>query len=335
VCGVEALGQSLCTFSGGNDVELAGLFPAFDPKTGNPTPVDWKIKVNAPAGTYSYLCWIHPGMTGTFTVVDAGQPATTQAQIDAATPAQFAADQSAALAAEQAANAPQYTGGAPGTRTYQVSVGVGGDHFSILEMLPQHLSLVAGDQVQYLWKDSDEVHTVGFPTDDKRLNAPFGFNCGTSFQNPPSGNGPPPAPPCVRPGATHPDLIGDPGNAPAGTVLTDPKQLVDSGLLGGTGYGISPSAQQWSIKTNGATAAGSYSYQCMVHDWMHGTLAVAAVAAPAAPTTAPAAPVAQAPAQIPARMPSTGGGGSTPLWGGLVCLGLLVSGLAAVRLRRS
>ena len=324
VCGTAAPGQQPCTFKGGDDIEIAGPNPGVD-AAGNPAPSDWKIVINAPPGTYSYFCYIHPGMNGTLTVVAPSQPATTQAQIDAASATQFAADRDAALAAEKAANVPTFTGGAPGTRTYQVNVGIGTDKVAIDEMLPRQApTLSPGDKVQYLWKDPHNVHTVCFPTDSKQLPAPFGFNCGTSFQSPPEGNAPPSGPPCMLPGATRPDFIGDPGNTPSGTALANPTAIVDSGVIFGTAYNV-PGPQQWSVVVNASTKAGTYRYQCLVHDWMQGSLTVVAGASV---TTPPA----QVPAQIPAQMPNTGGGGNTALFGGLALLGLLTIGIGGAKL---
>jgi len=279
VCGVAALQQPLCTYSGGNDIEIAGPVPGLD-SAGNPAPTDWQISFNAPPGKYAFLCWIHPHMTGTVTVVPDDQPATTQAAADAASQSLFLAEQAQALQAEQAANKPSFTGGAPGTRTYQVSVGIsGGDHVRIDEMLPsQPLNLKAGDSVQFQWLDPDNVHTVTFPaTAMSNLPEPFGFNCGKTYQSPPSPEGPPPATPfqpCLYPGAQQPDFIADPGNAPSGTALTDPNAVVDSGVLIGTGYGVNPSSQSWKISINGSTKAGNYVYMCTVHDWMQGTVKI-------------------------------------------------------------
>lgn len=326
-CGVVQMNQQPCIFKGGNDVESAGGIPGVDPKTNQPTAIDWKITINAPPGTYNYLCFIHPGMTGTLTVAAAGQPATSQAQIDAQAATQFVQEQAAGLAAEQAANTPKFSGGAPGTRTYQVLVGTTGadGHVTITEMLPRSLSLAPGDRLNFVWQSANEVHTVGFAADERQLNAPFGFDCGATFQSPPAG--PPGAgaafQPCVEPGKQAPELIGDPGTAPSGTILTDPAQIVDSGFLVGTGYGIAPSAQTWSLVTNGSTKAGTYTYRCTVHDGMVGTLVIAGASAAAGAAQLPSSP-----GQIPAAMPNTGAGGAVT-WVGLVLLGLFVASLGA------
>src|SRR5262249_13415760 len=111
VCGAVQLNQPPCTFKGGNDVELAGPLAGFDPQAGQPAATDWKITINAAPGTYSYLCWIHPRMTGHVTVVGADQATTTQADIDSQSVAQFTTERDQALAVEQSLQAPSFSGG--------------------------------------------------------------------------------------------------------------------------------------------------------------------------------------------------------------------------------
>jgi plastocyanin len=329
-CGVAQAGQAACTFKGGNDIESNGGLAGFDPQSNQPATTDWKIQINAPPGKYTYFCYIHPGMSGTLTVVGADQPATTQAQIDSATGQQFAADQAAGLAAEKAAGVVNFTGGTPGQRTYQVQVGVAAadNHVAIDEMLPSRLPLVPGDRVNFVWQDQHNVHTVSFPDGDPRLPSPFGIDCGATFQSPPNGPpaaGSPPFTPCVEPGAKGPEFIFDPGTAPSGTALADPSQLADSGVLIGSGYGLTPPAQQWSIVISPTAKAGVYTYECTIHEGMAGTFTVAAGGRVSSPP-------AQTPAQIPAQMPNTGAGGTAALFGGLALLGLLVVGLGTTRL---
>ncbi len=332
VCGVPQIKEPVCTFKGGTDIEVAGLTPAFDltappSATAPPAPavIDWKIQINAPVGSYAFLCIIHPNMKGSFNVVAASAAASTQAQLDAAGAAQFGPSQASAVAAEKAADGVKFTGGDPGTRTYQFTLGTGSadGHVNILEMFPtQPPTLAAGDKLTFQIGDPNEVHTASFPANDKRLPEPFGFDCGATFQSPPSG---PPAPgaapfvPCLETGAHIPELVGDPGNTASGSALTDPTALVDSGILGGSGYGLGPN-MSWSLVTNAATKAGTYKYQCTVHDFMQGAFIVAA-AAPAPTVTTPAA------------LPRTGaGGGSIFTWASIVLVGLLLVGFGGWRL---
>lgn len=63
------------------------------------------------------------------------------------------------------------------------------------------------------------------------------------------------------------------------------------------------------------TKAGTYNYHCSIHPYMRGAITVTAATPPttapatAAPATTSASSLPVAPAQIPARMPSTGAGG--------------------------
>ena len=128
-------------------------------------------------------------------------------------------------------------------------------------------ALTAGDKVRFDWADTHNVHTVFFPTTVEETS-PFGFDCDAGFVAPTG-------PPCFETGEEFaPELIGDPGNAPPGTLLTSPSAIVDSGVLIGTGYGLSPSVQTWHVATNGSTGAGTYSFRCAIHDFMIGSVDV-------------------------------------------------------------
>lgn len=247
-CGLIQLGQQPCTFGGGDDVESQGGVPGIFPEG-----TDWAITFkDVEPGTFTMLCFIHPGMSGEITVVKDSDPnVTSQAQIDTAAQAQFVADRDQALAAERAANEVRFSGGAPGKRTYQVSVGLSAanGHVAIDEMLPQSLNLARGDAVDFKWRDEHNVHTVGFPNSEPPLPEAFDFE-----DSPPT---------------------ADPGNAPKGTLLTRPEVMVDSGVLAGRKYYLQPSVQFWGVTTNAATASGTYAYMCTVHDFMQGALIVA------------------------------------------------------------
>jgi hypothetical protein len=272
-CGVAAMGQAPCKFRGADDIEVIGPVGAFGP-TG-PTQVDQLVNITATPGKFAFFCYIHPGMRGTLTVVGAGASTTSQHEIDASAQAQFQADRASALAVERRLNQVIVSGEEPGERTFVVHVGASAanNHVAIDEMLPHRiLNLVKGDRVLYVWRDPHNVHSVYFPTHSSKLFAPFGFDCGATYQ--PFVNTNPPPPPCFEPGDTSPELIGDPGVSPPGTMLTTPSALVGSGVLGGTGYGLNPSAQTWSTRTSAATSTGLYRFQCTIHDWMHGWLNV-------------------------------------------------------------
>ena len=95
------------------------------------------------------------------------------------------------------------------------------------------------------------------------------FDCGTMFSATPS-------PSCTESGEDWENRGGifDPGNAPSRTALQTPTTFLDSGVLVGTGYNVQPTIQRWWVKVNDATAAGTYTYHCSVHDFMQGQFKV-------------------------------------------------------------
>ncbi len=240
-CGLSL--STACSFTGTNI-----------PITPLPGGADWFVQVNAAPGTYNYFCYIHPGMQGTLNVVGPDRPTTTQGQIEAKSFGQFTSDRAQALDVEAAANVVSFTGGEPGTRTYQVHVGINAadSHVAILEMLPNLLSLAPGDSVQYLWSDPHEAHSVTFPASADVADFAPEIEPGPPFEF---------------------EFVADPGNAVSGTPLSSPATLVDSGVLIGTAYGV-PSSQSWSAATANGTASGAYTYHCVIHDFMVGTLQV-------------------------------------------------------------
>jgi plastocyanin len=264
-CGIYELGQSVCTFTGGTDVEVAGPNPGVDwLKTISSGQFvagfsSWNIQVNAPVGTYHFFCFIHPGMRGTLNVSTSPRTTITSAAVAA----QLAADRADGLTAEAAVSSASFTGGAPGTRTYTVHMGISdaNQRVAIDEVLPnQPLSLAPGDKIHYLWRDPHNIHSVAFPTGSPLLPSPFGVDCMNRYvgfgmtglvKN------------CAAVHLSAFELIADPGNPL--THLSDPTQLVDSGVLIGTGYNLAPTAQDWSVTAN---SPGTYHFQCTVHDFM-------------------------------------------------------------------
>ena len=137
-----------CAFDGTKMVN-SGAFPTtFGPGVG-PT---FAVKVTAPVGTYTAICFIHAGMAQTFNVVADTAPASTPAAVQSAASSQYNADVNEAQTAESAALAAM----APNT----VQAGLNTGHVNVNEMLPSHLAVHAGDKVS--WNGSF-IHTVTFP----------------------------------------------------------------------------------------------------------------------------------------------------------------------------
>lgn len=280
VCGAVEFGEAPCRFRGGADVEVIGPTVGYNFQQ-QPATINQNVVIDAVPGTYTYFDMLHPGMTGTVQVVAAGHAVTTQAQIDTQSATQFAADRTQALSVESALNGLPDTPGDPGHRVIPVFVGASAanDHVEIDEMLPNRtINATPGDQVVNLWADDHAQHTVGFASSEAAVPEPFGYDCTPampSYQQAPNVfNAPPPVPPCLEPGRVTPEPIGDPGNAPSGTVLTGVGNLVDSGLRIGLRYGSEPTSQVWSVAVGSQTVSGSHPFFCGIHPWMQGMINV-------------------------------------------------------------
>jgi plastocyanin len=213
-------------------------------------------------------------MLGKLHVVDGGRPASTQADIDARSAQQFEASQAMALQVEKQYNVdlPTTDGN---TVTHHVSVGVAtpDNRVAIDAFLPRNVHVSQGEQVEFKWRDGHNVHTVGIAQSESQLPPPFVFDCGTTVMAPPDPQGQGGGF-CFEPGDSLPETVGDPGNALSGAILKNVQQIVNSGLLAGADYGVQPTTQTWSVRTDTKTQSGAYQYWCSVHDFMNGQLLI-------------------------------------------------------------
>jgi plastocyanin len=186
----------------------------------------------AKAGTYDYLCLLHPGMVGQVVVQAPGSayPAT-QAQIDA----EANTEQYGKLAAaNDLLNNAKVTSqaGANGATTYHVNNGVGGNQATVLRFLPVELRVRPGDSVTWTVNDPHEIHTVTFYD--------------------PSGKVPPFLDPQPQPAG--PPKIFIRNAAPEGGTSVDDQGLYNSGILApGQSYTFS------------FPKPGVYTYVCTIH----------------------------------------------------------------------
>ncbi len=286
-CGLEQIGQPNCTFDGNAPQIAGGIGGAHLKKllqvmsgTKKVTPaafngtVDWNVTVNAALGDYNYLCLIHPKMNGTVHVVAADHPSTVQGTINAQSLTQFAADKAEGQAKYAADNTPTFTLDAQGHKVFDghVSDNTADGHVSFFEMMPRNLNLGVGDSVDWTWGSSSELHTVAFPTDSSKLPPPFMPDCGQFGGDDVGPLVTPMGPYCgdFPPSQAGFEFTADPGNARPGD-LNDPTAVVDSGVLVGADYGLTPSVQDWSAT---ASKQGTYLYQCTIHDWMRAAVTV-------------------------------------------------------------
>jgi len=144
-----------CVFNG-TSVVSSGIIPT---SSGAAFPV--QIAASTAPGTYHYICLVHPGMSGTLTVVPAGQPASDPAALAAQASTEYNQLTAGALTAEAAAEVPTFTTNVDGSRTWNVKVGLTVDDVDLLEFLPIHVPIRKGDSVNFDGSGTtQEPHTV-------------------------------------------------------------------------------------------------------------------------------------------------------------------------------
>jgi plastocyanin len=265
--------ETPCEFNGTSIVSMGA------PLAGPPAP--FVVKVTAPPGTYAFHCRIHPKMDGTLTVVAAGTASTTTAaSADAAAATQAADDVAAGLKAEAAASTPRKVTHANGSTTWTLIAGTSdpAGHVAVLDMLPRTVTIKRGDAVAWRPLDRREPHTVTFPTDLNTEALPMCEGPGGK-DTPATPTVIPPMSPfdfeCDGRPADEIELTG--GNGV--TTITSPKTVSDSGILAyrtvAAGFDIPATGALsiWRVSFAGAKA-GTYTYVCMIHDGMQGTIVV-------------------------------------------------------------
>lgn len=174
-----------------------------------------KYSISFPkAGSFTYFCIIHPGMTGTVKVVDDASSAEPQSAINTRALSEenkwFAEGRAAKKTLTEAPL--KKTANADGTTTWNIEMGVNTPHTTVLAFQPPSAEIKAGDKVVFV-NNSQDPHTATFkgpkplPTNPESpeamaaspgkspqtLNATDLFNSGWLPPNAPPGQGPPEA----------------------------------------------------------------------------------------------------------------------------------------------
>jgi plastocyanin len=235
------LSKLAVTRQGGKTENGTKLNGSGAPLSGNLKPYTLKF---TKTGTFSYVCEIHPGMTGKVKVV-AKSKAIPSAKADKKTAANL-------LAAEAAA-AKQQAKLKPPAGTIQG----GNDKGAVIQLrfFPKTLHVAVGAPVTLKVTSRLEVHTFAFGPSaflqqtaaafaGPAANGEFAFNPMVAF---------PSDVPTLPPydGTAH-------GNG-----------FISSGLLDGDPNSPSPSSTKITF-----SKAGTYSFICLVHPFMHGTVVV-------------------------------------------------------------
>jgi plastocyanin len=270
-----------CIYDGTSDLSSGPMF------NGGPfTDFYYKIQlaggVSVPA-TINYICNVHgPAMSGTFTIVTSGTAASTQAELDAAAATQYSNDVAAGQSVESSVGAASVTTNADGTHTVGLTAGAetSDGRVQILEMLPNNVSVTAGDKVTWTALSHNDPHTVTFPQGSGSNSAdPFPFLCeiAAAADNPAAG-GPPtfgcPGPP----GSPTGFEVGFVPGAAGPTSVASTSTVSSSGILDAGTYYPGPTAYTFTFPNT-----GTFLYQCRVHN--HMTAQIVVVAAVATPPT--------------------------------------------------
>jgi plastocyanin len=255
-----------CAYNGSGDLNSGA--------NGTDGKTHFFVKVNVPAGTtVRVVCLVHPGMAASFVVVGSGTPASTASAVASAAASQASADTSGALAAESASAAPQIVANSNGTHTVTLTAGTATAHVEVAEMLPRAATVTAGDTVRWVTKTIKDIHTVTFPQGNQPQTEPLPSYCEASPDvlqtTAPAG------PPCGDPSKFEAHF--NPGPVGSTEILT-PMTIATSGIIGNPPAPF-PTSYSFTFPN-----AGTYTYQCRIHDHMTGTLTV--LAAAATPVTA-------------------------------------------------
>jgi plastocyanin len=261
--------------------------------------------VSAPT-PINFLCLIHRGMVGSFTIVPAEAAATTSTIETAAATAQYNSETTGALAAEATADQKSVTNNGDGTHTITMTAGTASDGVEVLEMLPKRVEARPGDKVKWVTKTKIDIHTVTFPQGSGSDSVdPLLFACEVAGDT----DGPTLGPPnfCSSPAAIENHVV--PQNQ-GPTAIASTSTVATSGIIA-NGPPQFPTNYTFSFPNS-----GTFAYQCRIHDKMVGTIVVNRAQNP-----------------TPAVLPATGGGfpsGSLPFVLGALAL---LSGLAVLRFR--
>lgn len=227
------------------------------------TPFSVKLASNLAPGTYKYMCLIHRGaMTGQIVVVDKSQSVPSPAQ-QAATGQQDLVSQTAVLQPAATALAtgknPELTKLPSGPKIVLAGSGIQESPNAIDQFGPSNVTATAGSTISWIVLGP---HTVSFnaPTDAQGIHTPgsnqinekavtaVGGPGQTSYPNVPP-NGPPPAPTVINGGSFD-------GNG-----------FHSSGII----FSFPPALLEYQLKF---TTKGTFSYQCLVHNGMKGTVTI-------------------------------------------------------------
>lgn len=243
-----------CTYDGTTEVN-SGALPAF-------AGSDFFVKISlasATPRTVHYVCLIHPGMQGNLKVVPGVGSSTAAFASNAAS--QLAADTAGALAAEAQANSTATVTNPDGTHTITMTAGTATPFVEVVEMLPHNVTIQPGDVVNWVTTSRKDPHTVSFP--DTGAGPSLVDPLTPPLAPPPECEGNPDGPPTACP---NPEIPINPAPT-GGSVISSAATVATSGIIAN----FPPFGNSFSFSFPNA---GTFAYQCRIHDHMNGTISV-------------------------------------------------------------
>jgi plastocyanin len=260
------------------------------------------------ATTINFLCAIHPGMVGSFTIVPSGTATTTTATEAASALAQYNTETIGAREAETAADEKSVTNNGDGTHTITMTAGTASTGVEVLEMLPKRVEVRPGDMVKWVTTTKVDIHTVTFPEGPGSASVdPIPFACEVAGDTDAASTGPPNFG-CSSPSAIEDHLIPQ---AQGPTAIATTATVATSGIIAGGAPAPFPTHYTFSFPNS-----GTFAYMCRIHDHMVGSIVVNRAQNPTPPV-----------------LPATGGGVPSGSLGFALGALALLSGLAVLRFR--
>ena len=222
--------------------------------------------VSAPT-IINFVCLIHPGMVGSFTIVPAATAATTSTAETAAATAQYATETTGALTAETLADEKSVTNNGDGTHTITMTAGTASAGVEVLEMLPTRVEIRPGDKVKWVTSTRIDVHTVTFPKGSGSNSVdPLPFACEVAGLTDAPSTGPPDFG-CSSPAAIENHVVPQ---AQGPTAIASTSTVATSGVIAAA-EGPLPFPDRYTFSFPNS---GTFAYQCRIHDNMVGTIVV-------------------------------------------------------------
>jgi plastocyanin len=217
------------------------------------------VSANTDPVTVTYVCLVHPGMQGSVTVVPDSQAASTQSAVQAVAARQHETETLGARQAEEQAEHRVVTGNSDGSHNVTVTAGTAAPFVEVAEMLPRRLHVRPGDTVTWVTRTAKDAHTVTFPQGS-------GSDAVDPLQTVCEAPGPiDTRPPCGASGAVE---LHDNPQPQGATSIASPTTVGSSGVLSNPPAPF-PSAYIFSFPN-----AGTFAYQCRIHDHMTGFIDV-------------------------------------------------------------